>query len=303
MELPERVTIVEVGPRDGLQNEPGTVPTAVKIGFIDRLSRTGLQVVEATSFVRGDLVPQLADAAEVLAGITPAPGVRYPVLVANDRGLDRALEAGAGEIAVFASASEPFSERNLGCSIADSLHRFRGVVRRARREGCRVRGYVSMVAGCPYQGEVPADDVVRVTTELFELGCDEVSLGDTIGVGTPLQIQDLIDRLSRTVLVDRLAVHLHDTYGQGLANTLAAFEAGVRTADTSAGGLGGCPFAVGATGNLATEDLLYALEGSGVHTGVDLEEVIAVTAWMAEQLGRPPVSRVARAVLARDGGR
>jgi isopropylmalate/homocitrate/citramalate synthase len=303
VELPDRVTIVEVGPRDGLQNEPGIVPTAVKIGFIDRLARTGLEVVEATSFVRPDLVPQLADAAEVLAGITPVAGVRYPVLVANDKGLDRALEAGADEIAVFASASEPFSERNLGCSIADSLHRFRGVVRRARRADCRVRGYVSMIAGCPYQGEVPADDVVRVTTELFELGCDEVSLGDTIGVGTPLQIQDLIDRLGRTVLVDRLAVHLHDTYGQGLANTLAAFEAGVRTADTSAGGLGGCPFAAGATGNLATEDLLYALEGSGVRTGVDLEEVIAVTAWMAEQLGRPPVSRVARAVLARDRDR
>jgi len=299
MELPERVRIVEVGPRDGLQNEPGTVPTAVKIAFIDRLAATGLEVVEATSFVRPDLVPQLADAAEVLTGITPLAGVRYPVLVANDRGLDRALAAGATEIAVFASASEPFSERNLGCTIDDSLERFRAVVRRARRDDLRVRGYVSMVCGCPYQGEVPVDDVVRVTTELFELGCDEVSLGDTIGVGTALQVQDLIEVLSRTVLVDRLAVHLHDTYGQGLANTLAALEAGVQIADTSAGGLGGCPFAAGATGNLATEDLLYALEGSGVQTGVDLSEVIAVTGWMAEQLGRPPASRVARAVLSR----
>ncbi len=300
MQLPERVRIVEVGPRDGLQNEPGTVPTAVKIAFIDRLAATGLEVVEATSFVRPDLVPQLADAAEVLTGITPRPGVRYPVLVANDQGLDRALEAGAREIAVFASASEPFSERNLGRSIDDSLERFRVVVRRAKRQDLRVRGYVSMVCGCPYQGEVPIDDVARVTTALFELGCDEVSLGDTIGVGTALQVQELIEVLSRTVLVDRLAVHLHDTYGQGLANTLAAFEAGVRIADTSAGGLGGCPFATGATGNLATEDLLYALEGSGVHTGVDLSEVIAVTGWMAEQLGRPPVSRVARAVLSRN---
>ncbi len=300
MQLPERVRIVEVGPRDGLQNEPGTVPTAVKIAFIDRLAATGLEVVEATSFVRPDLVPQLADAAEVLTGITPRPGVRYPVLVANDQGLDRALEAGASEIAVFASASEPFSERNLGRSIDDSLERFRVVVRRAKRQDLRVRGYVSMVCGCPYQGEVPIDDVARVTTALFELGCDEVSLGDTIGVGTALQVQELIEVLSRTVLVDRLAVHLHDTYGQGLANTLAAFEAGVRIADTSAGGLGGCPFATGATGNLATEDLLYALEGSGVHTGVDLSEVIAVTGWMAEQLGRPPVSRVARAVLSRN---
>jgi hydroxymethylglutaryl-CoA lyase len=300
MHLPERVRIVEVGPRDGLQNEPGTVPTAVKIAFIDRLAATGLEVVEATSFVRPDLVPQLADAAEVLAGITPRPGVRYPVLVANDRGLDRALEAGAREIAVFASASEPFSERNLGRGIDDSLERFRAVIRRAKRHDLRVRGYVSMVCGCPYQGEVPTADVARVTTALFEHGCDEVSLGDTIGVGTALQVQELIEVLSRTVLVDRLAVHLHDTYGQGLANTLAAFEAGVRIADTSAGGLGGCPFAKGATGNLATEDLLYALEGSGVHTGVELSEVIAVTGWMAEQLGRPPVSRVARAVLARN---
>ena len=300
VQLPERVRIVEVGPRDGLQNEPGTVATAVKIAFIDRLAATGLEVVEATSFVRPDLVPQLADAAEVMTGITPRAGVRYPVLVANDRGLDRALESGAREIAVFASASEPFSERNLGCGIDDSLQRFGGVVRRAKRHDLRVRGYVSMVCGCPYQGEVPTEDVARVTTALFELGCDEVSLGDTIGVGTALQVQGLIEVLARTVLVDRLAVHLHDTYGQGLANTLAAFEAGVRIADTSAGGLGGCPFAKGATGNLATEDLLYALEGSGVHTGVDLEEVIAVTGWMAEQLGRPPVSRVARAVLARN---
>ena len=303
MELPARVRIVEVGPRDGLQNEPGTVPTATKIAFIDRLATTGLEVVEATSFVRGDLVPQLADASEVLTGISPVTGVRFPVLVANDHGLDRALEAGARDIAVFASASEPFSERNLGRDIAASLERFRLLVRRAKRDGLGVRGYVSMVCGCPYQGEVPAEDVVRVTTALFELGCDEVSLGDTIGVGTALQVQDLIELLSRTVLVDRLAVHLHDTYGQGLANTLAALEAGVTTADTSAGGLGGCPFAAGATGNLATEDLLYALEGSGVHTGVDLSEVIAVTGWMAAQLGRPPVSRVARAVLARDEAR
>ena len=303
MELPARVRIVEVGPRDGLQNEPGTVPTATKIAFIDRLAATGLEVVEATSFVRGDLVPQLADAAEVLTGLSPVTGVRYPVLVANEQGLDRALEAGARDIAVFASASEPFSERNLGRDIDTSLERFRVLVRRAKRHGLGVRGYVSMVCGCPYQGEVPPEDVVRVTTALFELGCDEVSLGDTIGVGTALQVQDLIELLSRTVLVDRLAVHLHDTYGQGLANTLAALEAGVTTADTSAGGLGGCPFAVGATGNLATEDLLYALEGSGVHTGIDLSEVIAVTGWMAAQLGRPPVSRVARAVLARDHAR
>ncbi|MCC5950357.1 MAG: hydroxymethylglutaryl-CoA lyase [Nitriliruptoraceae bacterium] len=298
MPLPERVTIVEVGPRDGLQNEADTVPTAVKVGFIDRLSRTGLSVIEATSFVHPRWVPQLADGAEVLAGITRQPGVRYPVLVPNETGLDAALAAGAEEIAVFASASESFSERNLNRSIADSMAMFAPVIRRASEAGLRVRGYVSMVCGCPYQGQVPVEDVARVTVELFELGCAEVSLGDTIGVGTVGQVRHLLDHLAPQVLLDRLAVHMHDTYGQGLANTLAAFEAGVRIADTSAGGLGGCPFAVGATGNLATEDLVYALHGSGVATGVDLEALLATTGWMADQLGRPPTSRVARAAMA-----
>jgi hydroxymethylglutaryl-CoA lyase len=299
VQLPPRVTIVEVGPRDGLQNEPETIPTALKIGFIDRLSRTGLTTIEATSFVSPRWVPQLADAAEVLAGITRVPGVRYPVLVPNERGLERALAAGAQDIAVFGSASEAFSQRNLGCSIEDSLAMFEPVVRRATSEGIDVRGYVSMVCGCPDQGEVPVDDVLRVTVALFELGCREVSLGDTIGVGTAGQVQDLIEQLAPHVLVDRLAVHLHDTYGQGLVNTLAAFEAGVTVADTSAGGLGGCPFAPGATGNLATEDLVYALEGSGVATGVDLEDLLATTAWLSDEMGRAPSSRVARAVLAR----
>lgn len=299
MSLPERVTIVEVGPRDGLQNEPGTVPTDVKIGFIDRLSRTGLQVIEATSFVHPSWVPQLADGAEVLAGITRRAGVRYPVLVPNERGLDAALEAGVTDIAVFAAASEAFSERNLNRSIAESLEMFAPVVGRAVAEGLRVRGYVSMVCGCPFQGEVPVDDVARVTVSLFELGCREVSLGDTIGVGTVGQVQHLLEELAPQVLLDRLAVHMHDTYGQGLANTLAAFEAGVSVADTSAGGLGGCPFAAGATGNLATEDLVYALEGSGTSTGVDLDDLLATTVWMADQLGREPSSRVARAVMAK----
>jgi hydroxymethylglutaryl-CoA lyase len=299
MKLPDEVTIVEVGPRDGLQNEPGVVPTEVKVGFIDRLSRTGLAVVEATSFVHPKWVPQLADAAEVLAGIDPVDGVRYPVLVPNERGLDRALEAGVHEVAVFGAASETFSQKNLGRSIDASLEMFAPVVRRATDAGMRVRGYVSTVCGCPYQGEVPVDDVRRVTSALLELGCHEVSLGDTIGVGTPRQVQELVAAVSADVGVERLAVHLHDTYGQGLANTLAAFEAGVTIADTSAGGLGGCPFAPGATGNLATEDLVYALHGSGVATGVDLEALVDVSAWMAEQLGRPPVSRVARAMLAK----
>ncbi len=299
MNLPEKVTIVEVGPRDGLQNEPGVVATEVKVGFIDRLARTGLSVVEATSFVHPTWVPQLADAAEVLAGIDPVDGVRYPVLVPNEHGLDRALEAGVGEVAVFGAASETFSERNLGRGIDASLQMFAPVVGRATAAGLRVRGYVSTVCGCPYQGEVPSDDVRRVTSALLELGCHEVSLGDTIGVGTPRQVQELVHAVAADVGVDRLAVHLHDTYGQGLANTLAAFEAGVTIADTSAGGLGGCPFAPGATGNLATEDLVYALHGSGVETGVDLEALVDTTAWMAEQLDRPPVSRVARAILAK----
>jgi hydroxymethylglutaryl-CoA lyase len=299
MNLPDRVTIVEVGPRDGLQNEPGTVPTDVKIAFIDRLARTGLQVVEATSFVSPRWVPQLADAAEVLAGIDPVDGVRYPVLVPNERGLDRALESGVTEVAVFAAASEAFSRRNLGRSIADSIEMFRPVVTRATDAGLRVRGYVSMVCGCPDQGEVPVADVLRVTVDLLELGCAEISLGDTIGVGTSGQVHDLITQLTSEVEVSRLAVHMHDTYGQGLANTLAAFQAGVTIADASAGGLGGCPYAPGAKGNLATEDLVYALEGSGVDTGVDLDALIDTTAWMAQQLGRPPASRVAEAILAK----
>jgi hydroxymethylglutaryl-CoA lyase len=297
--LPGRVTIVEVGPRDGLQNEPGTVATDVKVAFIDRLARTGLPVVEATSFVSPRWVPQLADAAEVLAGIDRVEGVRYPVLVPNERGLERALACEVEEVAVFAAASEAFSRRNLGRSIAESIEMFRPVVTRATDAGLRVRGYVSMVCGCPDQGAVPVDDVRRVTVDLLELGCAEISLGDTIGVGTAAQVHDLVTRLAADVDVDRLAVHMHDTYGQGLANTLAAFQAGVTVADASAGGLGGCPYAPGAKGNLATEDLVYALEGCGVQTGVDLDALIDTTAWMARQLGRPPASRVAEAVLAK----
>ncbi|MTV25421.1 hydroxymethylglutaryl-CoA lyase [Nitriliruptoraceae bacterium ZYF776] len=298
MSLPAEVTIVEVGPRDGLQNEPDTVPTDVKVAFVERLAAAGLPVVEATSFVSPRWVPQLADGAEVLAGLTRRPGVRYPVLVPNERGLDAALAAGADEVAVFAAASETFSQRNLNRSIAASLEMFAPVVGRATGAGLRVRGYVSMVCGCPFQGDVPVDDVRRVTTALLELGCDEISLGDTIGIGAAGQVQDLVGRLREDVPVERLAVHLHDTYGQGLANTLAAFEAGVTIADTSAGGLGGCPYAPGATGNLATEDLVHALHGSGVTTGVDLDAVIATSAWMEEQLGRPSPSRVLRARLA-----
>jgi hydroxymethylglutaryl-CoA lyase len=299
MRLPRRVTIVEVGPRDGLQNEPDVVPTDTKVAFIDRLARTGLEVVEATSFVHPTWVPQLADAAEVLAGIDPVEGVRYPVLVPNETGLDRALEAGVAEVAVFGAASEGFSRANLNRTIAESLEMFAPVVRRAKDHGLRVRGYVSTVCGCPYQGEVGVEDVIRVTASLFELGVDEVSLGDTIGVGTPGQVAELIGRVASHVLLDRVAVHLHDTYGQGLANTMAALGEGVTIVDASAGGLGGCPYAPGAKGNLATEDLVYALDGSGVETGVDLDALLEATRWMHRELGRPPVSRTAEAMLAK----
>lgn len=299
MTLPDRVTIVEVGPRDGLQNESVMVPTDVKIAFIDRLAATGLPVVEATSFVHPKWMPQLADAAEVLAGITPVDGVRYPVLVPNETGLNRALEAGVSEVAVFGAASEAFSKRNLNRTIDESLEMFTPVVRRATAAGLRVRGYVSTVLGCPFQGEVPHADVARMATALFDLGVAEVSLGDTIGVGTAGQVQGLLEALQPVTDLDRLAVHMHDTYGQGLANTLAAFEAGVTIADTSAGGLGGCPFAPGATGNLATEDLVWALERSGVETGVDLSALVDTTAWMAEQLNRSPQSGTVRAILSK----
>ena len=299
MTLPDRVTIVEVGPRDGLQNEPGVVPTEVKVGFNDRLARTGLTVVEATSFVPPTWVPQLADAADVLAGIDPVDGVRYPVLVPNETGLDRALQSEVGEVAVFGAASEAFSKRNLNRTIDESIAMFAPVVRRATDAGLRVRGYVSTVLGCPFQGEVPHDDVARVTEALLELGCAEISLGDTIGVGTVGGVRALLDHLAPRTGLDRLAVHMHDTYGQGLANTLAAFEAGVTVADTSAGGLGGCPYAPGAKGNLATEDLVWALDRSGVDTGVDLGALVDTSAWMADQLGRPPVSRAAQAILSK----
>jgi hydroxymethylglutaryl-CoA lyase len=299
MTLPDRVTIVEVGPRDGLQNESAMVPTDVKIAFIDRLAATGLPVVEATSFVHPKWVPQLADAAEVLEGITPVDGVRYPVLVPNETGLNRALDAGVSEVAVFGAASEAFSKRNLNRTIDESLEMFVPVVRRATAAGLRVRGYVSTVLGCPFQGEVPHADVARMATALFDLGVAEVSLGDTIGVGTAGQVLELLEALQPVTDFDRLAVHMHDTYGQGLANTLAAFEAGVTIADTSAGGLGGCPFAPGATGNLATEDLVWALERSGVETGVDLSALVDTTAWMAEQLGRAPHAAAVRAILSK----
>ena len=294
--LPARVRIWEVGPRDGLQNESGVIDTAVKIEFIDRLSACGLGTVEATSFVRPDRVPQLADAAEVMAGITRREGVRFPVLVPNARGLEGAIASGATEVAIFASATETFAQRNLGRGYDAQWEMFAPVVARAHEEDMAVRGYLSMCFGDPWEGAVPVEQVAAAVLRLRDLGCDEVSLGDTIGVATPGQVGDLIRRLvSSGVDLSVVGVHFHDTYGQALANTLAALREGITTVDASAGGLGGCPYARAATGNLATEDLVYMLDGLGIEHGVDLEALIATSRWLEGYLGRPGPSRVVRA--------
>ncbi|MDL4774495.1 hydroxymethylglutaryl-CoA lyase [Actinomadura xylanilytica] len=295
--LPERVTIYEVGPRDGLQNEKAIVPVADKAEFVARLAGAGLRTIETTSFVHPRWVPQLADAEELLGAVTRDPAVRYPVLVPNERGLDRALANGITEIAIFGSATETFARRNLNRTVEGSLAMFAPVVDRARAEGLWVRGYVSMVCGDPWEGDVPIEQVVSVATRMMDLGCSELSLGDTIGVGTPGQVTALIEALAAAgVGADRLAVHFHDTYGQALANTLAALRAGVTVVDASAGGLGGCPYAESATGNLPTEDLVWMLDGLGVETGVDLRRLAETSRWMAARLGRPSPSRVVQAL-------
>ena len=294
--LPRHVRIVEVGPRDGLQNEKAMVSTADKIELIDRLSATGLQSIEATSFVSPRWVPQLADAAEVFAGITRRPGVHYPVLVPNEKGYERAREAGVEEIAVFTAASEAFNQRNINASIDESLQRFAPVLERARGDGVRVRGYVSTVLGCPYQGEVPLADVVRVARELHGMGCYEISLGDTIGVGTPGKARAMLQAVAGEVPLNALAVHFHDTYGQALANLLACLEVGVSVVDASVAGTGGCPYATGASGNVATEDVVYMLHGLGIETGVDLARLADTGRWLAGRLGRETGSRVGRAL-------
>ncbi len=295
--LPKRVTVVEVAARDGLQNQSQLIPAAVKIELIERLADAGAPVVEATSFVNPAWVPQLADADEVLAGITRKPGVRYPVLVPNERGLARALVAGADEVAIFGSATETFSQKNLNRSRAEAIEMFRPVAREALVASVRLRGYLSMVLGDPWEGAVSPEDVVEQGLCMFELGCYEVSLGDTIGVGTAGAVQDLVEAFtSRGVDVGALAVHFHDTYGQGLANVLAALQCGVSVVDASAGGLGGCPFAKSATGNLATEDLVWMLDGLGIHTGIDVAAVAATSAWVYSQLSAEIVGRVARAL-------
>ncbi|MGH3701509.1 MAG: hydroxymethylglutaryl-CoA lyase [Pseudonocardiaceae bacterium] len=295
--LPERVEIWEVGARDGLQNEPAVVPVEVKAEFLDRLAGAGLRVLEATSFGHPRWVPQLADAASLFERLRFRDGVRYPVLVPNERGLDRALAAGATEIAIFASATASFARRNLNCDFDAQFAMFSPVAGRAKAGGLRMRGYVSMCFGDPWEGAVPVGQVVDVGRQLIDLGCDQLSLGDTIGVATPGHVVAVLDGFRRAgVGADALAVHFHDTYGQALSNTLAALRAGVRCVDASAGGLGGCPYAESATGNLATEDLVWMLDGLGIEHGVDLDALVRTSIWMAAQLGRPSPSRVVTAV-------
>ncbi len=299
--LPSRVEVYEVGPRDGLQNEQAVVPVEVKAEFVRRLLAAGLSTVELTSFVPARWVPQLADAEELLALLGDLPG-RHPVLVPTGKGLDRALACGVREVAVFASATETFAQRNLNRTVEASLAMFEPVVRRARDEGLAVRGYVSMCFGDPWEGAVPPGQVADVARRLYEIGCAEVSLGDTIGVGTPGQVRSLIELLPPLGLpLEALAVHFHDTYGQALANTLVALQCGVTTVDASAGGLGGCPYAGSATGNLATEDLVWQLHGLGIETGVDLAALVATSTWMAGQLGRPSPSRTVTALATAPG--
>lgn len=296
--LPARVTVYEVGPRDGLQNEQATVPTPVKAEFVRRLVAAGLETVETTSFVSAKWVPQLADAADLLADLGEVGGGPLrPVLVPNEKGLDRALESGVGAIAIFGSATESFAQKNLGRSREESVAMFAPVVARAQEAGLWVRAYVSMCFGDPWEGPVAVDQVADACAELMDLGCDQLSVGDTIGTGTAGHVEALLGALDqRGVGVDRIGVHFHDTYGQALSNTLTALRAGVSVVDASTGGLGGCPYAKSATGNLATEDLVWLLRGAGVETGIDLEALVETSVWMAEQLGRPSPSRVVKAL-------
>ena len=293
--MPASVRIVEVGARDGLQNEKAIVPAAVKIELIDRLSATGLQTIEATSFVSPKWVPQLADAAEVFAAIGKKPGVRYPVLVPNQQGYERARAVGATEIAVFTAASEAFNRKNINATIDESIERFIPVLDRAKADGVAVRGYVSTVLGCPYQGDVPVADVVRVAKRLHDLGCYEISLGDTIGIGTPVKARAMLAAVASEVPMAALAVHFHDTRGQALANILACLELGVAVVDAAVSGVGGCPYARGATGNVASEDVVYMLRGMGVDTGIDLPKLIETGRWLSAQLARDNGSKVGKA--------
>ena len=291
--------IVEVGPRDGLQNEPNQVPTAVKLELIERLADAGLPAVEATAFVSPKWVPQMADHTEVLERIRRKPGVAYPVLTPNLKGFEAARAAGATEVAVFAAASEAFSKKNINCTIDESLERFRPLAMEAKKHNIKVRGYVSCVLGCPYEGNVRPERVADVAAALHQMGCYEVSLGDTIGVGTPGKTKVMIEACARRMPLEQLAGHFHDTYGQALANIYASLEAGVATFDSSIAGLGGCPYAKGASGNVATEDVVYLLQGLGIETGIDLDKLVAIGRWICGLLGREPSSKVNRALSAK----
>ncbi|MEK6593249.1 MAG: hydroxymethylglutaryl-CoA lyase [Pseudomonadota bacterium] len=296
MNLPKKVKLVEVGPRDGLQNEAVAVATAAKIELINRLADAGLPVVEATAFVSPKWVPQMADNALVMAGIRRKPGVGYPVLVPNKKGLDAAIAAGADEVVVFGAATESFSRRNTNCSIAEGLARFAEVCKEALAAGLKVRGDISVCLGCPYEGEVEPQAVVRVARELDAMGCYEITICDTIGVGTPGKVRAAFEAAAKHIPAERLAGHFHDTYGQALVNMYAALECGVATFDSSVAGLGGCPYAKGATGNVATEDVLYMLDGLGIDTGVDMAQLIAAGEYICGVLGRPTHSKAARAI-------
>eukprot|EP01133_Synstelium_polycarpum_P000170 gene170-202_t len=289
--FPKFVKIVEVGPRDGLQNEKVIVPTDVKIELINRLAATGLSVVEATSFVSPKWVPQMADCNEVMRGIVPLPGVSYPSLTPNIHGFRSAVNAGVKEVAVFAAASEAFSKKNINASIEESLVRYKDVINAARENDIRVRGYVSCVLGCPYQGEVDIDKVVEVSKRLYDFGCYEISLGDTIGVGTPGATYKMLSAVSKEIPLESMAVHFHDTYGQALANILTALQFGVSVVDSSVAGLGGCPYAVGASGNVATEDVLYMMKDLGINCNVDIDKILAISQWISKILGKHPSSK------------
>jgi len=301
MAIPEKVEIVEVGPRDGLQNEATTVAIDDRVRLIELLAQAGLRRIEAGSFVSEKSVPQMAATAEVFSRLQLSPEVRLSALVPNLRGLDAALAAGVKEIAIFAAASETFSKRNINCSIAESIERYAAVAAEAQRRGVLLRGYVSCALGCPYEGAVAAEGVAAVARDLFALGCGEISLGDTIGVGTPLQARRLVERVAREIGLARVAVHFHDTYGQALANIFACLEVGVSVVDGSVAGLGGCPYAPGAGGNVATEDVVYMLSGLGVETGVDLDALLEASAFIAAPLGKPPASAVAKAAAGKSG--
>lgn len=299
--LPKQVTLVEVGPRDGLQNEKQPISTDIKLELIRRLADSGLSVIEAAAFVSPKWVPQMADHETITRSLPHDGTVRYPVLTPNLKGYEAAVAAGAREVAIFAAASEAFSQKNINCSIAESLARFEPIMTRAKMDGVAVRGYISCVLGCPYEGAIDPEKVANVAATLDSLGCYQVSLGDTIGTGTANGARKLIEAVSRRVPVERLAAHFHDTWGQALANLLAVLEMGVSTIDSSVAGLGGCPYAKGASGNVATEDVVYLLNGMGIETGVNLELLAQTGGWISEQLGRPTQSRAGRAMLARLG--